>query len=269
MRYKLICLDVDGTLLNDEKRVPEPVKESLVRAHDMGIEIALITGRMPAATELVEKELSIPCIKACNAGTYILQKDRCIHSKHLPCEAARQIHDGFLAKDGVPLWIFEGRKWYVTGVDAFVERESRIIHYEPGIREVEALEKEWREKGLGPNKLLIAAAPEVICRIQGEMRDARLSGVDMARSADIYLEIFPQGATKGAAVEAMCEKLSIRPEETIAFGDQELDIPMLKKAGTAVAMENGIEEIRKLADFVTKSNNEAGVAFALDRYLFS
>ena len=70
-------------------------------------------------------------------------------------------------------------------------------------------------------------------------------------------------------MEAMCEKLSIRPEETIAFGDQELDIPMLKKAGTAVAMENGIEEIRKLADFVTKSNNEAGVAFALDRYLFS
>ena len=53
MRYKLICLDVDGTLLNDEKRVPEPVKESLARAHDMGIEIALITGRMPAATVLV------------------------------------------------------------------------------------------------------------------------------------------------------------------------------------------------------------------------
>ena len=48
MRYKLICLDVDGTLLNDEKRVPEPVKESLARAHDMGIEIALVTGRMPA-----------------------------------------------------------------------------------------------------------------------------------------------------------------------------------------------------------------------------
>ena len=70
MSYKLICLDVDGTLLNDEKRVPEPVRESLKRAHDRGIQIALVTGRMPAATELVERELSIPCIKACNAGTF-------------------------------------------------------------------------------------------------------------------------------------------------------------------------------------------------------
>ena len=269
MRYKLICLDVDGTLLNDEKRVPEPVKESLARAHDMGIEIALVTGRMPTAAELVEKELSIPCIKACNAGTYILREGRCIHSRHLPPEAARHIYENFLAKEGIPLWIFEGPKWHVTGVDDYVERESRIIHYEPEIADMEALAQEWGENGPGPNKLLIAAAPEVICRVQKGMRAAGLPGVDMARSADIYLEIFPEGATKGEALEAMCRELSIRQEETIAFGDQELDIPMLKKAGTAVAMENGIEEIRKLADFVTKSNNEAGVAFALDRYLFS
>ncbi|RKJ06916.1 HAD family hydrolase [bacterium D16-54] len=267
MSYKLICLDVDGTLLNDEKRIPQPVRESLRKAYDKGIQIALVTGRMPVATELVEQELSIPCIKACNAGTYILLGEECIHSRCLPLEAARRIYEEFMAPEHLPLWIFQGRKWYVTGVDYYVERESRIICHKPELADMEALIKGWKEQGTGPNKLLIAAEPEIICRIQDRMKVEGLSEVDMARSADIYLEIFPRGATKGEALEAICEKLDIRPQETMAFGDQELDIPMLKKAGTAIAMGNAIEELKKLADFVTESNNDSGIAFALDRYL--
>ena len=59
MSYKLICLDVDGTLLNDEKRIPQPVRESLRKAYDKGIQIALVTGRMPVATELVEQKSTL------------------------------------------------------------------------------------------------------------------------------------------------------------------------------------------------------------------
>ena len=267
MSYKLICLDVDGTLLNDKKRVPEPVKESLKKAHDMGIRIALITGRMPAAAELVEKELSIPCIKACNAGTYILMGEECIHSRCLTYEAARKIEEGFLTDWHIPLWIFQGRRWYVTEKDAYVERESRIIHYQPEVRDLKTLEQEWKREGCGPNKLLIGADPETVCQVQAKMKAHGPSGVDMARSSEIYLEIFPEGANKGEALEAICERLAVSPEETIAFGDQELDIPMLKKAGTAIAMGNAIEEVKNMADFVTGSNNEGGIALGLNRYL--
>ena len=153
MSYKLICLDVDGTLLNDEKRVPESVKESLKRAYSMGIRIALITGRMPVATELVEKELSIPCIKACNAGTYILLGEDCIHSRHLSFETAQRIYETFLTDYHIPLWIFQGRKWYVTSVDAYVDRESRIINHQPEPGDLEALTKVWKMDGTGPNKV--------------------------------------------------------------------------------------------------------------------
>lgn len=267
MSYKLICLDVDGTLLNDEKRVPEPVRESLKRAYDRGIRIALVTGRMPAATELVERELSIPCIKACNAGTYILLGDECIHSRCLPPEAAWRIYEDFMARSHLPLWIFKGRKWYVTEVDYYVERESRIIHHKPELADMRELVRIWKEEGTGPNKLLVGAEPETVSQIQARMKVEGPSGVDMARSADIYLEIFPEGANKGEALEAICKALNIRREETIAFGDQELDIPMLRKAGTAIAMGNAIEELKKLADFVTGSNNDAGIASALNRYL--
>lgn len=267
MRYKLICLDVDGTLLDDAKRVLEPVKESLAKAHAMGIAIALVTGRMPAATALIERELSLPCIKACNAGTYILFGEECIHSRCLPVEAAHQIYQAFFAEKNLPLWIFEGKKWYVTAMDAYVEREIGIIHVQPEFVDMDALVKKWKEKGGAPNKLLAGAEPSIISRLQGEMKAMGISGVDMARSSENYLEIFPQGATKGEALEAICRRLGILLEETVAFGDQELDIPMLRKAGTAVAMGNAIGEVKELADFVTKSNNEAGIAFALEHYL--
>lgn len=267
MSYKLICLDVDGTLLNDEKRVPEPVRESLRKAYDRGMQIALVTGRMPLATELVERELSVPCIKACNAGTYILLGEECIHNRCLPPEAAWRIYEDFMADSHLPLWIFQGRKWYVTGVDEYVERESRIISHKPELADMRELVRVWREEKTGPNKLLVGAAPETVSQIQARMKVEGPSGVDMARSSEIYLEIFPEGANKGQALEAICRNLDIRREETMAFGDQELDIPMLKEAGTAIAMGNAIEELKKLADFVTKSNNEAGIAFALDYYL--
>ena len=155
----------------------------------------------------------------------------------------------------------------MTEVDYYVERESRIIHHKPELADMRELVRIWKEEGTGPNKLLVGAEPETVSQIQARMKVEGPSGVDMARSADIYLEIFPEGANKGEALEAICKALNIRREETIAFGDQELDIPMLRKAGTAIAMGNAIEELKKLADFVTGSNNDAGIASALNRYL--
>ena len=165
MNYKLICLDVDGTLLDDEKRVSEAVKESLAKVHAIGISVALVTGRMPAATERIEKEVSVPCIKACNAGTYILLGEECIHAKVLPVEAAQKINEEFFAPHHLPLWVFEGKKWYVTAVDSYVERESRIIHVKPEIVKMDELVKRWKEDGGGPNKLLAGADPSIISEV--------------------------------------------------------------------------------------------------------
>ncbi len=267
MKYKLICVDVDGTLLNDEKKVPELVKESLKKASGMGIQIALVTGRMPAGADLVERELSVSCIKVCSAGTYILLGDQCIHTEYMMPKVMREIYTEFALKNHLPLWIFQGRKWYVTDMDSYVEQEIEIIQYEPEVVDVEELAQEWEEDGTGPNKLLIAGDPKTVCRIEEQMRKMGLPEVDMARSSECYLEIFPKGVTKGEALAAVCEKLNIKLEEPIAFGDQELDVPMIQKAGVGIAMGNAIEEAKAAADYVTRSNNDAGIAYALERYL--
>lgn len=82
-----------------------------------------------------------------------------------------------------------------------------------------------------------------------------------------HVDIFPRGMNKGAALRMICEKKEIRKEETIAFGDQEPDIPMLEAAGAAIAMGNAIETLKERADFVTRTNNEAGIAYAVRQYL--
>lgn len=269
MRYKLICVDIDGTLLDDQKKIPDQVKESLTKAVHLGMQVALVTGRAPAGADMIEEELGFSCIKACTAGTYILWKDQCIYDACLPSELISIVDQKFAQPHQVPLWIFRGRDWYVTGIDKYITYEMSLIPYKPKVIETPSLAQEWKQKQINPNKLLIAADPEVICQIQNEMRAAALPGIEVASSSESYLEIFPTGVTKGEAIAAICKKLNLSLEETIAFGDQELDIPMIEKAGLGIAMGNAIEEAKQAADDVTTTNNEAGIADALERYVFS
>ena len=89
---------------------------------------------------------------------------------------------------------------------------------------------------------------------------------DVARSSGNYLEIFPKNVDKGKAVASLCAVLDISTENVIAIGDHELDIPMIETAGIGIAMGNAIQALKEKAHFVTLTNNEAGVAYALRDY---
>lgn len=228
--------------------------------------MALITGRMPAATDFIAKELQVPCILACNAGTYILKDEKCISAEYMSADTMKEVYK-VIKKYDIPLWIFRDRDWLVTGRDDFVKEETQLIHYVPQIKEIEVLADKWTKEKTGPNKVLIGAKPETVQAVCAELKSIDIKNIDMACSSEYFLEIFPKGMNKGKALCLICEKEGIRKEETIAFGDQELDIPMLEAAGTGVAMGNAIEELKQIADFITKTNNEAGIAYALDHYL--
>lgn len=261
--YKLLCVDLDGTLLTDEKKIRDEDVEALRKAAAQGIQIALVTGRMLAATKQTVARLKIPCILACNAGTYILEGQQCIHAEYLSAEAMRGFYED-IRPFKIPLWIFRNKQWFVTAKDRFVEEEERIIDYKAKLVRAEELAAKWEQEKTGPNKLLIGAQPELVQEVYDVLK--KRQDADMACSSPNYLEIFPRGMNKGKALQLICEKKGISTEETIAFGDQELDIPMLEAAGTAVAMGNAIEELKKTADFITKTNNEAGIAYALEHY---
>lgn len=267
MKYQLICVDIDGTLLNDEKKLLPQVKKSIQNAVKQGIQVALISGRFPAGVELLEKELGVQCIKVCNAGTYILLNDRCIYSEHLLPATMKAIYQEIAKKNQIPLWIFQERKWFVTEIDHFIEKEAETVRYQPEVADAECLADCWEQEGTGPSKLVIAAEPKLIREIYQEMKGQPWEDIDIACSADTFLEIFPKGTTKGTALKNICTAKNIPTEATIAFGDHELDIPMIEAAGLGIAMGNAIDQLKEKADFVTKTNNEAGVAYALEYFL--
>ena len=261
--YKLIAADIDGTLLDDEKRLPALVRDTLRKAYRRGIRIALLSGRMPLAVELVERELDIPCVKACSAGTCVILDSGEMRIQQIRPETVLEVYGKVARKHQIPLWIYQGRRWMVTQVDDYVQRESRIIRHEPEQISVNACYEQWTREQTGPNKLLFGTHPDVIRALHKELVPFRSEGLDFAQSADTYMEIFPEGVNKGSALRIICRELGIRQEETIAFGDQELDLPLLEAAGFAVAMGNAIPCLKEAADYVTVSNNQAGVAVAL------
>ena len=177
-----------------------------------------------------------------------------------------KIYD-IIMKYSVPLWIFRHRQWMVTGMDDIVQYEIDLVHYIPEIVELHELSGKWRMEQTGPNKVLVGANSLIIGQLYEELRNKKFEDVDMALSSENYLEIFPKGMNKGKALHLICKSEGIREEETIAFGDQELDIPMIEAAGVGIAMGNAIEELKAKADFITKTNNEAGIAYALEQYL--
>ncbi len=267
MKYKLLCIDIDGTLLDDDKKLLPQVIDSLKKETAKGVRIALISGRMPAGVGLIEQKLGIQCVKACNAGSYILMGDKCISSRTLQPKTMKIIYNKIAKKNHLPLWVFHEEKWFVTDIDKQVKKEIEIIRYEPEVIDAEAAALRWEAEGIGPNKLLIAAESDKIPRLYEEIRDLGLSDIDQASSSDIFIEIFPSGVDKGEALREICRNLEIDRNEVVAFGDHELDIPLIEAAGIGIAMGNAIPELKEKADFVTKTNNEAGISYALEHYL--
>lgn len=106
MKYKLIFTDIDGTLLDTEKKILPRVRESLKKAQAAGMEIVLASGRMPSGVQVVERELGIKCIKICNAGTYILDGETCIGAKYLTNDIMKDISTKITEKEGFPYGFF-------------------------------------------------------------------------------------------------------------------------------------------------------------------
>ncbi|MCI9298716.1 MAG: HAD family hydrolase [Lachnospiraceae bacterium] len=266
MHCRLICIDIDGTLLNDAKEVLPEVKDAVKKQYEKGRKIALVSGRMPFAVSQVEKQLGMDCIKVCNAGTFIIVDGICVKEETMSTHVMRRLYTDIAGKHHVPLWIFQGYKWYVTRTDSFVEREADIINYRPEVVDLYELAENWDKAGVKPNKFLIAAKERKIGEIQAELERLENRTFDVARSSGNYLEIFPKNVDKGKAVASLCAVLNIGTEQVVAIGDHELDIPMIETAGIGIAMGNAIQALKEKADFVTLTNNEAGVAHALQDY---
>ena len=267
---KLIALDLDGTLLNEKKEIPPENEKALRECAARGIQIVPATGR--TVYGIPDTIRDIPGVRYAiiiNGGKVVdMQEDRVISSCLLSKEKTVEI--------------MEIAERFPIMYDAYVEgrgvSEERFLDHmgdygiSPGIQELVKRTRDRYPNIIGHIKELETSVEKVTMffKTPQDKRDVReaLKGVkDIIVSSSLpnNLEVNAAGATKGGGLLRLAEYLGISAAQTMAFGDGENDITMIESAGCGVVMENGAPFLKEKADYITLSNEEAGVAAAIKK----
>ena len=268
MKYRAIALDLDGTLLNSQKEISKKNKEVIMKAAKAGVKIILASGRPVPGIKKIAKQLHLEevggYILAYNGGMIIdCKSGEIIRREVIPTDYYTDIVH-CANKQGITTLTYDSDGIITNDeTDEYVEFESRINNI--SIRQVFHLEEEAQLDP--PVKFLCVGDHKTLQQLQVKLDDKLKGAVNIFFSEPFFLEITPQGIEKASSLEILLEKLGIDRKSLIACGDGYNDIPMMRYAGLAVAMENAQAETKEWADYIAQSNDENGVAAAIEKFI--
>ncbi len=262
---RLIALDLDGTLLDSQHRLSARNERALKQAMAWGAQVILATGKTRAAAAGTIARLGLTTPGVYLQGLVIYNGDGTIrHQQTLAVEVARQVID-FAEREGHPLLVYSGARILTAARNAWTDDVAR--YHEPLPEAVGSLH--GVVDGVPINKLILLAEAAQVPAMRARL-SARLDGqATLVQALPDMLEVLPPGASKGAGVRWLLDELGIAPRHVLAIGDAENDIEMLRLAGIGVAVGNAPPQVRQAADFVVASNDEDGVAEAVERFVLS
>ncbi|MBZ9625309.1 Cof-type HAD-IIB family hydrolase [Clostridium sp. FP2] len=272
MDYKLICIDMDGTLLNDEKIISEKNLRAIKLASEKGVRIAVCTGRIFTSAEFFSELLGVKSPVIASNGAYIREKDRneVVYKSTLGVEKCKKLLSVFRQYGLYP--------HYYTSNIVFTEK---LIHSSSFYKEVNktlpkdkqveiVLVEDWDEifekyeseifKGI--------AVDEDLEKLQNAKNQLKgMEDFEVVSSRFDNLEVMNRGVSKGNAVKILGDYYGINSKQIICIGDSENDLSMIKFAGLGVAMENGNDAVKKASQYITDSNNCDGVAKVIEKFV--
>lgn len=271
-RIRMVGFDLDGTLLTTDKRLTEYTKEILKKAVDRGVIVLPVTGRPLSG---VPKEISgfdgIRYMITSN-GARVVEEGKTIHENLLSVEKARKILDIFEDYDTLRDIYYDGQgympKSFVSRIDEYVTSPAMARYIASTRVPIDDLRRKFEEENRSLDKI-----QALFCR-KGEQKEAWkrvevLGDVEVTGALDTNIEVNAGGVHKGAALLWLAEKLGVDKEEVMAFGDGSNDLKMIEEAGVGVAMANAIKPVIDAADLVALSNDEDGVAKAVEKYVLN
>lgn len=269
-KYKVMAIDVDGTLVNSSRELTKEVREALLRAQDeFGIRLILASGRPTPGLKSLVEELQMSrysgYIMPYNGGeVYNCRAKEPIAAYLLPEGIATELH-AFAQEHELTILTYDHEHILSDHIDdPYLLKEVEITGMQP--RLVENFPADVPER---LPKCLIVGPPERIEALEAVARERFAGRVSVFRSAPYFLEIVPEGVHKAASIARLLERLDYDRSELIAIGDSYNDLEMIQFAGLGVAMANAQEPIKACADYVTKSNDEHGVAHMLYKHIFN
>jgi Cof subfamily protein (haloacid dehalogenase superfamily) len=276
MAIALVAFDLDGTTLTEHKYLSEGNRKALEEAARRGVILVPASGRMkdflpPEITGLPGVRYAIT---ANGAGVYDLEEGRTVWESLIPNEKAREVQALLAEYDLFVEYYHDGRSITRKG-----DPQRAISHFGMPREKLHFLTKDYEfvkdlsimlaETGLRPEKINLPYVGPPEHRQEVWRRLDALGGLQLTSSIPDNIEVNVLGADKGHALEALAGQLGIPREKVMALGDNGNDVAMLRYAGVSVAMEDGSQEAKDAAKFVTVAHTQDGLARALERFVLN
>ncbi len=269
MKYKVLALDLDGTLTNGKKEITAHTRKTLARVQEAGVKIVLASGRpvhgiVPLAEELRLGDFE-SYVLSYNGGQIIdWRTKRTMYENELDPKEYPYLYE-CAKKNSFVILSYRGE--YIISEDAgnpYVRHEA-FLNRMPSITVPDFLEV----MDFPVPKCLIVGDPEPLAALEQKMRQELAGRMNVFRSEPFFLELMPNGIDKARSLAVLLDELGMRPEETVAVGDGFNDLSMIQFAGLGVAMANAQDVVKEAADYVTLSNEEDGVAVAVEKFFLA
>lgn len=272
MKFKALCTDIDGTLLNAQRELSDRTIAAIKNIHKP-FPIILASSRMPSAMRHLQKELDIlHCPLICYNGGYVVQYGNdllpnVLDSVQIPSSICFSILE-LVAGTSIHVSLYNEDCWYAPQHDEWTERESRVTKVSPIIFNLITILTGWHESGKGAHKVMCMGFEGEILKLYERLIKEFSNHLHIYRSKSTYLEIAPRAISKATALKLVLEKLyKIDPSEVIAFGDNYNDIELIQSVGLGVAVENARVEVKEIAKEITIDSKQDGVAIVIEKYL--
>ncbi|HVO57412.1 MAG TPA: Cof-type HAD-IIB family hydrolase [Dongiaceae bacterium] len=274
MAVKLIALDIDGTLLNSRWQVPSANREAIQAAVRRGIEVALVTGRRYDFALPVAASLGCEITMIVNNGAMIRSSDGVTRLKHLlDAQVARGVLQSTRAWRAGAAVIFDRPRANQLMLERLEKSDSlRYAYYSRNLEFIGTISPLEECLTEDPLQVMFSGTVQEMAEVEQLLATAawadelKLAATKYPAKDFAMLDVLPKGCTKGAALKQWAAARGLQRAEILAVGDNHNDLEMLEFAGIPVVMENGVAELKGFGWHQTHSNDENGVAAAIERF---
>jgi Cof subfamily protein (haloacid dehalogenase superfamily) len=265
MKYKMLVLDMDDTLLTDDHIISNENKEMLSKAQQLGVYVILASGRPTPAMIAYAKELQLDnsyMISYNGAVITDLKEDKIIFEQTLTQEQIHELYDYSLKSKTHIITYLDGK--IVSETDSeYIDIEKNITGLEHN--KVVSFKNEVKSAAI---KCILLEEPSYLKEVEKDLR-AAMPHLSVCMSKPFFLEVAQNGIDKGASIKFLAEKLNILQSEIIAVGNAGNDLTMIQYAGLGVWVDNVDPELRDKGDVIVASNNNHGVAEVVRRFILN
>lgn len=268
MRYKLVALDIDGTLINSSHEIPEENIRTIRELKNFGVQFVIVTGRPDPLTKEYVRQLGIESpVIGCNGATVRdVMSGELFEIEALKTQSLLEVFSFFKSKKLHPR-LFSLDTVYTSNPNELDEAKNPFAIFSIRLKKHMNIVEYDDVNDLINNHVEIIKVVyatkniESIALLQESLR--KIKHIEVVRGAKNSLDIMREKVSKGNTLLKYANKLGIKKSEIIAIGDGENDLSMLNAAGFSVTLENGEECLKEMVDMVTVSNDDAGVSVAL------